>query len=195
MTGLGKKACHCSARLAAKGDWLRGAIRCRVEKSAAATVPVPFRLPLRGVTAVELVAVILILGIVAAVAVPRYTDNLMQARVDAAARRIVADLTAAQARAKAASSSQTVTFVVPPRGSRYEIVGMKDPDRPGESYVVNLDASPYQVAFGSVNLGGGTTLVYNGYGVPDRSGTLVVQAGKSVRTVTIDSSTGMASFQ
>jgi len=148
-----------------------------------------------GVTAVELVVAILILGIVAAVAVPRYADNLMQARVDAAARRIVADLAAAQARAKAASSSQTVTFLVPPQGSRYEIVGMKDPDRPGETYAVNLEAAPYQVAFRAVNLGGGTTLVYNGYGVPDRSGTLVVQAGKLVRTVTIDSSTGMASFR
>jgi len=231
VSGPRKRACRYSARLAEKGDWLRGATRYGAKRHSAATVPVPFvrhlassqrgtgtiagdlvggdtavvatepvpicdrRAARCGVTAVELVVVILILAIVAAAAVPRYVDNLMRVRVDAAARRIVADLAAAQAHAKATSSSQTVTFVVPPQGSRYEIVGMKDPDRPGEAYVVNLAASPYHVAFSSVNLGGVMTLVYNGYGVPGRSGTIVVQAGKFVRTVTIDSSTGMASFQ
>jgi len=147
------------------------------------------------VTAVELVVVILILAIVAAAAVPRYADNLMRARVDAAARRIVADLTAAQARAKATSSSQTVTFVVPPQGSQYQIVGMKDPDHPGAAYVVDLAASPYQVSLSSVNLGGDTTLVYNGYGVPDSAGAIVVQAGNYTKTITIDPSTGIAKIQ
>jgi Tfp pilus assembly protein FimT len=148
-----------------------------------------------GVTAVELVVVVLILAIIAAAAVPRYADNLMRARVDAAARRIVADLAAAQARAKATSSNQTVTFVIPPQGSLYRIVGMNDPDRPGAAYAVDLTASPYQVTLNSVNLGNDTTLVYNGYGVPDSAGTIVVQAGNFTKTVTIDSSTGMAKIQ
>jgi len=206
-----------------KGDWLRGAIRQSAGRDVAATVPVPvfrkkgtgavagralgrgatdgatepvpFCAPRRGVTAVELVVVILILAIVAAAAVPRYADNLMRARVDAAARRIVADLTAAQARAKATSSSQTVTFVVPPQGSQYQIVGMKDPDHPGAAYVVDLAASPYQVSLSSVNLGGDTTLVYNGYGVPDSAGAIVVQAGNYTKTITIDPSTGIAKIQ
>jgi len=147
------------------------------------------------VTAVELVVVVLILAIIAAAAVPRYVDNLMRARVDAAARRIVADLAAAQARAKATSSNQTVTFVVPPQGNQYQIVGMDDPDRPGAAYAVDLAASPYQVKLSTVDLGNDTTLVYNGYGVPDSAGTIVVQAGSFSKTVTIDSNTGMARFQ
>ena len=148
-----------------------------------------------GVTAVELVVVVFILAIIAAAAVPRYVDSLMRARVDAAARRIVADLAAAQARAKATSSNQTVTFVVPPQGSQYRIVGMSDPDRPGAAYSVDLTASPYQATLSSVDLGNDTTLVFNGYGVPDSSGTIVVQAGNYTKTVTIDSSTGMARVQ
>ncbi len=148
-----------------------------------------------GVTAVELVVVVLILAILAAAAAPRYVDNLMRARVDAAARRIVADLAAAQARARATSGNQTVTFVVPPQGSQYRIVGMNDPDHPGTAYAVDLAASPYQVTLNAVNLGNDTTLVFNGYGVPDSSGTIVVQAGNYTKTVTIDSSTGMARVQ
>jgi len=166
------------------------------DTTVVATEPVPFfRAARRGVTAVELVVVALILAIVAAAAVPKYVDNLTRVRVDAAARRIIADLAAAQARAKATSSSQTITFVVPPQGSQYQIVGMKDPDRPSAAYLVDLTAYPYQATLSSVSFGGSTTLAYNGYGVPGSSGTIVVQAGKFTRTVTIDSSTGMASFQ
>jgi hypothetical protein len=72
---------------------------------------------------------------------------------------------------------------------------MNDPDRPGAAYAVDLTASPYQVTLNSVNLGNDTTLVYNGYGVPDSAGTIVVQAGNFTKTVTIDSSTGMAKIQ
>ena len=149
----------------------------------------------RGFTAMELVIVVLILGILAAAAVPKYADALNRFRVDAAARRIAADLATAQARARAASSNVSIVFTLPPQGSRYQIVGMADPDRPATTYTVNLADSPYQVTLGSANLGGDATLIYNGYGTPDTGGTIVVQAGQYTKTITVEATTGMAAIQ
>lgn len=148
-----------------------------------------------GFTAVELIIVVLIVAIMAAAAVPKYADALNRFRVDLAARRIAADLATVQARARATSSSQTILFTLPPQGSRYQIAGMKDPDRPAATYTVNLADYPYLVTLNSANLGGDTTLVYNGYGMPDSAGTIVVQAGQYTKTVTVDPNTGMAAIQ
>jgi prepilin-type N-terminal cleavage/methylation domain-containing protein len=148
-----------------------------------------------GFTAVELAIVVLMLAIVAAAAVPKYADALIRFRVDAAARRIAADLSTAQARARTTSSSQAILFTLPPQGSQYQIAGMNDPDRPAATYTVNLADAPYQVALSSANLGGDTTLIYNGYGIPDSGGTIVVCSGQYTKTVTIDATTGMAAIQ
>jgi type II secretory pathway pseudopilin PulG len=141
-----------------------------------------------------MVIVVLVLGILAAAAVPKYADALVRMRLDAAARRIAADLATAQARARATSSSQAVTFTLPPAGSRYEIAGMSDPDRPAATYAVNLAEAPYQVTLGTVDLGGNASLIYNGYGVPNGGATIVIQAGKYARKITIDPDTGIAAI-
>ena len=148
----------------------------------------------RGFSYVEIVIVVLVLGILTAAAVPKYADTLVRMRLDAAARRIATDLATAQARACATSSSQTITFTLPPAGNRYEIAGMSDPDRPGVTYAVNLAEAPYQITLGAVDLGGDATLIYNGYGIPDSAGTIVIQAGKYARRITIDPDTGIAAI-
>ncbi|MGQ9574695.1 MAG: GspH/FimT family pseudopilin [Thermoguttaceae bacterium] len=152
-------------------------------------------MPAQGLSLVEILIVVLIIGIMVAAAVPKYAHAVVRMRLDSAARRIAADLIAAQARARATSSSQTVQFTLPPEGSRYEIVGMKDPDHPIHSYTVNLAEAPYQVAFSLVDLGGDATVVFNGFGVPDSGGTLVLQAGQYTKTITIDPETGRPSVQ
>ena len=146
----------------------------------------------RAFSYVEVLVVVMILAIMAAVAVPKYADSLVRMRLDAAARRIVSDFAAAQARARVTSSRQTITFTVPPAGSSYQIVGMSDPDRTGLTYTVNLADTSYQATLVSVNLGGDATLVYDGYGNPDSSGTIVVQSGSYTKTITIDPNTGAA---
>jgi prepilin-type N-terminal cleavage/methylation domain-containing protein len=151
--------------------------------------------PASGFTIVEVLVVLLVLGILAAVGAPKFAEALANSRAEAAARRIAADLATAQARAKATSSPQTVVFTLPPTGNHYEIVGMSDPDRPATGYTVRLSDPPYQATLVSVALGGGATLVYNGLGVPDRSGTISVQSGSRARTIAIDQSTGMATIQ
>jgi type II secretory pathway pseudopilin PulG len=144
---------------------------------------------------VELVVVVLIVAILAAAAVPKYADALNRFRADAAARRIVADLAAAQARARAASTSLSIVFTLPPSGSRYQVVGMKDPDRPAAAYTVDLADSPYLATLRSASFGGDATIVYNGYGIPDSGGSIVVYCGQYVKTITIDPTTGTAAIQ
>ncbi len=139
--------------------------------------------------------VALILAILAAAAVPKYADALSRFRVDAAARRIAADLATAQARARAASSSLSIVFTLPPQGSRYQIIGMKDPDRPAATYTVNLADSPYLATLSSASFGGDATLVYSGYGIPDSGGTIIVYCGQYARTIAIDATTGIAALQ
>lgn len=147
-----------------------------------------------GFTAIELAIVVLILAILAAAAVPKYADSLSRFRVDAAARRIVADLATAQARARATSRSLSIVFTLPPQESRYRIVGMEDPDRPAAVYAVNLADAPYFATLRSACFGGDPTLVFNGYGIPDSGGTIVLSCGQYTKTVTIDSTTGMAAI-
>ncbi len=176
--------------------------RCREEKGSGTvagtaqrvlrtTVPDPFSS--RGFSLFELVLTIVIMLIMARIAVPRFANAISNQRVNAAARRIAADLSRAQKLAKSASTSQTVTFTT--STSQYTITGLTDLDRSTASYVVKLSDSPYRVSLGATNLGNDTNLVFDGYGVPDSGGSIVVQVGNYTKTVTVAAGTGEVAIQ
>jgi type II secretory pathway pseudopilin PulG len=142
---------------------------------------------------IEAVIVLLIIGIISAIAAPRYANALARQRVDAAARRIVADLSVAQRQAKSTTTSQTVDFDV--LDDFYELVGMKHLDHASRTYKVVLSQEPYRAAIVSAALGGNTDIAFDGYGVPDSGGTVVIQAGQYQRTITVDADTGRATVQ
>lgn len=143
----------------------------------------------RGFTLVELVLVTVILAIFASVAVPRYANFVAQQHVDAAARRIKTDLTLAQRKAKFSSTSQEINFCTGD-DSYYEIVGMQDPDHPAKPYVVSLLDEPYRAKIVSAAFGGDAEVVFDGYGMPDSGGTIVIRSGTFQRTITVDADTG-----
>jgi prepilin-type N-terminal cleavage/methylation domain-containing protein len=146
-----------------------------------------------GFTMVELALVLAIIGILAGIAAPRYAQSLSRYRLDMAARRIAADLTLAQARARNSSTSQTIAF--DSTGNRYGILGMADPDHLSSNYVVSLSDEPYLSSLGTVDFGGDGTLTFNGYGDPDSAGTINISNGSNTRQIYITADTGLVTIK
>lgn len=144
----------------------------------------------RAFSLVELVVVVAILAILASVAVPRFANSLLRRRVEAAARRVVSDLELVQRSARIRSAALTVEFDLGVAG--YRVAGLTDPDHPQQDYRVSLAEPPYEVDLGKVDLDGDATITYDGYGQPDRGGTIVVRAGGMEVEVTVDAVTGEA---
>jgi len=147
----------------------------------------------RGFSLIELIVVVIIIGICASIAVPRVANSIAHHRADAAATRIVRDLALAQARARSSSAGQTLTFDV--AASSYELAGMQDINRSTESYVVSLAKDPYQATILLADFDGDAEIVFDGYGVPDSGGAVVIQGGGYRRTIILDPDTGQASVQ
>ncbi len=145
---------------------------------------------------VEVVIIMAIMGVLAAVAAPRYAASMANYRALMSAHRIAADVALAQASARAASASRTIVFDVP--HSSYTVSGLAALDGRSGGYVVQLGASPYRATLGSVTFSDNVadaTLSFNGYGSPDSGATIVVSYGTSSRTVTVNASTGAATVQ
>jgi prepilin-type N-terminal cleavage/methylation domain-containing protein len=151
------------------------------------------RLARRGFSLVELVLVLAMIGVVAAIAAPRFARANNGYRADLAARRIVADLAYAARKARAASKPYTVTFNT--AAASYQLVNVSDIDRSTQPYVVKLAAEPYGVRMTSASFGGAPQATFDGYGMPTSAGTVVVRAGDAVRTVTLDAITGRVVVQ
>jgi len=149
--------------------------------------------PRRGFTAVEMVIVVLIVGIFAAVAVPRFVGSLNYHRVRAAAQRIQADLELARHHARMKGASQTVVFDV--ANDSYTIPGVPPLEPGGSDYAVDLQDSLYGVTIVSADFGGLSDVKYNGFGMPTAGGSVVVRCGSYQRSVVVDGETGRASVQ
>ena len=131
---------------------------------------------------IELVIVLAIIGLLAAMAVPRFANAAMHSRVDAAAKRIAADLELTRKYAIHSSTIQTVTF----SGNSYEISGMRDLDHATSSYKVNLSAEPYRARILSADFAGDSEVSFDIYGNADSGGTVVVYVAGWRHTVTFN---------
>jgi prepilin-type N-terminal cleavage/methylation domain-containing protein len=141
----------------------------------------------------ELVCVIVILSIMTAIAVPRFSGALARQRVEAAARRIVADLALARRHAKTSSAPRKVKFEL--ALGEYQLSDLPHPDHPGLVYKVFLTEEPYGASLVSADFGGDVTIVFDMYGMPGSGGSVVIRVGKHVRTISVDPDTGEASVQ
>ncbi len=151
----------------------------------------------RGFTLVDLTLTLLILGIVTATAAPKLSTTVLRYQVDAAARRVEADINYVQGHARYTSAPCSLTFTASPPS--YTTTGVAQINNSGQAYAVNLTTLGYSVAL-SASINGGASLTYNASGVPQAgsplvaltSGTITITSGNQTKTVTIDPVTGKA---
>ena len=146
-----------------------------------------------GFSLLEVVLVLAIIATLAAIATPRYAASLARYRADLAARRIVADLALARSSAKASSSSRRVKFFV--NGDRYGLSDLQPLDGDGSYYDVYLSERPYEADITSVDFGTDDQIIFDGWGLPDSGGTVILSVGSEQRTVVVDAETGKATIQ
>jgi prepilin-type N-terminal cleavage/methylation domain-containing protein len=135
------------------------------------------RLPnLRGFTLLELIMVIMVISLLASLALPRFASSQARHRAEAGARRVSTDLELAQRHARTTSTSVTVTFDT--ANEDYLLAGVPDPERPGQDYRVYLERDPYQIDIVAVDFDGGASVTFDGYGLPDNPGAVLLRAGE-----------------
>ena len=150
----------------------------------------------RGFTLVEVVATLLVIGILAAAAAPRYTDAKLRFQVKAAAQHIRSDLELARSTARVAGVTTSATFDV--AANRYTLSGVTHLDRSGTPYIIDLALTGYAASLASVALGPSgtaTAISFDMHGRPDAGGTIVVSTGSEQRTLQIDAITGRITIQ
>jgi len=140
----------------------------------------------------ELVLVVAIVAVLAAIATPRYSASISRYRAQAAARRVVADLALARARAYATSTSVTVRLDV--EGDKLVISAAAPMDGTGSNYTTDLREEPYQADIAEVSLGGDMYVIFDIYGKPDSAGKVLILVGENQQLVYLDPDTGEASI-
>ena len=143
----------------------------------------------RAFTLVELLFVLIIMAMLAGVATPRYFRTITNQRIAAVQRKIQTDLAYAQRRARLRSTQQKVKFDV--SKNTYTLATVPDLDRPGQEFEVRLNEDPYNATIVSADFGGSTDLIYDAYGVPTSSGTIVIRVDDQELTITVDNGSGL----
>jgi prepilin-type N-terminal cleavage/methylation domain-containing protein len=136
-------------------------------------------------TLVELVIVLMITGILAAVAAPKFSAALTSARLQAVAERIAGDIRYAKRMAQQNSSTQLIVFDA--ASDSYTLTGVSDINRGASTYRFSLTDLEYDCDLVSADFGGSSTLTFSVFGRPSSTGTVVVSCAGSTSTLTIDS--------
>lgn len=149
---------------------------------------------------IELVIVVLLMGIMAAAAAPRFSGALAERRAKTVARRLVADLRLARRHAMSTSSNQAVEFFTTPSHG-YRLPGMAPPGQASADREVvfsELAGSTTHAA----DFDGETTILFNGFGKPLAgsppaplvNGSVAITSGGISHVVIINPTTGRASL-
>jgi type II secretory pathway pseudopilin PulG len=147
----------------------------------------------RGYTLLDVTIAVFIMGILAAVAAPRFVNSLHRLRVNAAAERIAVDLKYARRQAKIRNGQETVSFDLD--AHRYALSTAADLNRKSQVYTVTLSDYPYQSSLVSVDFGGDPAVTFNALGAPSDAGQVVVECGGFQKIVTVAADSGEVAIQ
>ncbi len=137
----------------------------------------------RGLSLVELVIVLLVMGILAGGAAPTYVDAVNHYRVEAAAKRIVADLRYLRQQAIDSATTRTVLFDL--ATDSYAMAGVADLNHRAQEYSVSLAGEGYEADIISAEFDGSVTCGFDHRGVVVSAGSVRIVAGNHSRTVTV----------
>lgn len=141
-----------------------------------------------GFTFIEIIVVVLIMGILTAIVIPRYSEAVRAYRVDLAAERIAADLRLAREHAMTGSTSETVNFDI--GTNSYSIPGLPDMNHPGQTHSVTLSSPPHQCTLMFADFSGAPTISFDLYGTPTSGGSVVIGIGTYTKTITVEAASG-----
>lgn len=136
-----------------------------------------------GFSVVEIVLVLATIATLTAIVAPRYATASQSAALDAAARRVVAELEAIRERARASSSVATVQ--VSTLTSSIRVSGIPTERMLGAASGLILADPPYGVEVSSVSFGGGSTFTFDARGEPNTRGSITLRRGDATRTVSV----------
>ena len=146
--------------------------------------PAPlFSRPRAGFTFVELVLVIMLFGVLAGVAAPRYQEAIAAVNLGAAAKRVAADLRRARSVATTTATPVTVTF--DPATASYASAGLPSPDRPDATLQASLAKRGEGVAISAVDFGGAAEITFDFRGDPAAAGAVTLTRGSMTKTVSV----------
>jgi Tfp pilus assembly protein FimT len=135
-------------------------------------------------TLMELVIVLLTVGILAAVAAPKYTESLASFRLEAVTHRIMGDIKFARRTAQENSATQVISFNTV--ANSYTLTGVTNIDSRSQTFTFSLSQSEYECRLVSSAFNGTAVLSFDVYGRPLYSGTVVVECGGTTKTITVN---------
>jgi prepilin-type N-terminal cleavage/methylation domain-containing protein len=134
----------------------------------------------RGFSLIELCCVILIVGVLAAIAIPKFSDSNALYRAEVAAKRVESDIHLAQDLARTLSLSHNAVFK--PGATRYVVEPGSTDASPmhiaqSGARLSDLGAEPFKARVMKARFGSGSTLTFDAFGAPASGGHVVVYAG------------------
>ncbi len=147
----------------------------------------------RAVTLAEITIVLIIIGLLGAIALPRFANVANRHRLEAAVDRVKHDVAYAQVYARTTSTSVTVSLDA--ANDQYELVGVTGLEGSDQSFVVDLSEEPYRADLITAKFGGDAELVFDGYGVPDSGGSLILNVGGHYKLILVDQDSGRVQAQ
>lgn len=142
------------------------------------------RLSARAFSLIELLMVMIMMGVIGAMAVPRYQNSLAKYRVDSSANRLIAELE--RARETARAGSVTIKATVKTSDSTCSFTGVKSLDLKSGTTVIEFNKDPYSTKIRATTYAVGGALTLDAWGQVATAGTIDLVSGGEARRVHVE---------